>query len=147
MTELQMATICFDWKKTHAPFFRKHGHPRMTGIVSENFKTPIKSLAILFFKDTEILGANWNSNPAPSRLCTWRKAKSNRPNGTWRLFLNNGSYPPRQHVTRDRPCKAGSCLLGACFKLLLLHGFMLFRIHEKFSWWLLSTLFYNWVHA
>jgi len=42
-------------------------------------------------------------------------------------FSNNGSYPPRQHVTRDRPCKAGSCLLGACFKLLLLHGFMLFE--------------------
>ena len=44
-----------------------------------------------------------------------------------KTFLNNRSYPPRQHVTRDRPCKAGSCLLGACFKLLLLHGFMLFE--------------------
>ena len=68
------------------PFFRRCGHLRTPTQVSEDFKTPIKNWAILFFKNTEILGANWNSNPASSRLCTWRKAKSNRPNGTWRLF-------------------------------------------------------------
>ena len=68
------------------PFFQRCGHLRTPTQVSEDLKTPIKNWAILFFKDTEILGANWNSNPASSRLCTWRKAKSNRPNGTWRLF-------------------------------------------------------------
>ena len=94
------------------PFFRRCGHLRTPTQVSEDLKTPIKNWAILFFKDMQILGANWNSNPASSRLCTWRKAKSNRPNGTWRLFLNNGSYPPRQHVNRDRLCKAGSRFVG-----------------------------------
>jgi len=56
-----------------------------------------------------------------------------------KTFLNNGSYLLDSMWPGTN--KAGSCLLGACFKLLLLHGFMLFRIHEKFSWWLLSTLF------
>ena len=75
-----MATICFDWIKTHAPFFRRHGHPRTPHNVSEVFKLPIKSLAILFFKDTEILGVNWKSNPASSRPCTWgiEKLKSRK---------------------------------------------------------------------
>ena len=37
--------------------------------------------------------------------------------------LHIRSYPPRLHVTRDCTSKAGSCLLGARFKLLLLLGF------------------------
>ena len=37
--------------------------------------------------------------------------------------LHIRSYPPRLHVTRDCTSKAGSCLLGARFKLLILLGF------------------------
>jgi len=37
--------------------------------------------------------------------------------------LHIRSYPPRLHVTRDWTSKAGSCLLGARFKLLILLGF------------------------
>ena len=76
-----MATFDFDWKQTdYPPFVRRCGHLRTPTQVSEDLKTPIKNWAILFFKNTEILGANWNSNPASSRLCTWRKAKSDRRN-------------------------------------------------------------------
>ena len=67
------------------------------------------------------------------------KGKDRVTKGTWWLFLNNGSYLLDSMWPGTN--KAGSCLLGACYKLLLLHGFMLFRIHKKFSWWLLSTLF------
>ena len=37
--------------------------------------------------------------------------------------LHIRSYPPQLNVTRDWTSKAGSCLLGARFKLLILLGF------------------------
>ena len=42
-----------------------------------------------------------------------------------KTFLNNGSYLLDSMWPGTN--KAGSCLLAACFKLLLLHGFLLFE--------------------
>ena len=82
------------------PFFRRCGHLRTPTQVSEDFKTPIKILSNIILQLAEFfVVAKWKSNPASNYLCGWKIEESNGKTDCETL-LNNGSSPPRQHVTR-----------------------------------------------
>ena len=111
------------WRHT-PPFFRRCGDHRTHTQVSEDFKTPIilpKQYYSSSYRSKEF-ELEIKSSILPALYS--EKGKIVRAKGTLKFFYNNRSclldcmWPGTN--------KAGSCLLGACFKLLLLCGFILF---------------------